>query len=206
VLSIQVGLHRSEVQGLVKKLDEVNEKFNVEQIKCEISDTERLKVQKNVEELCRAKEECYNVAMECCNKLKNSIAKVGAFSTEENFIRGDPNGVIQWIGGEVEAFDKIINDRGDLCAFAGPRGVVSLLKKVRCEHAKAVVPPGFSVSANDIKNPSAEATALSGKFYSEVWLRGGQEIADEAIRRNEESHVALNRRERLKQLQSLKDL
>jgi hypothetical protein len=39
--------------------------------------------------------ECYNVAMECCNKLKNSFTKVGAFSTEQNFIRGDPNGVIQ---------------------------------------------------------------------------------------------------------------
>jgi hypothetical protein len=48
------------------------------------------------------------------------------------------------------------------------------------------------ISANDIKNPSTEATALSGKFYSEVWLKGGREIADEAIRKNEkESHTAL---------------
>jgi hypothetical protein len=37
-LSIQVGLHRSEVQGLEKKLDEVTENFNVEQTKREISD------------------------------------------------------------------------------------------------------------------------------------------------------------------------
>jgi alanine racemase len=29
-LSIQVGLHRSEVQGLEKKLDEITESFNVE--------------------------------------------------------------------------------------------------------------------------------------------------------------------------------
>jgi hypothetical protein len=50
-LSIQVGLHRSEIQGLEKKLDEVSENFNVEQTKHEISDTERLRVQKNVEEL-----------------------------------------------------------------------------------------------------------------------------------------------------------
>jgi alanine racemase len=70
-LSIQVGLHRSEVQGLEKKLDEITEDFNVEQTKHEISDTERLRVQKNVEELRQTKEECYNVAIECCNKLKN---------------------------------------------------------------------------------------------------------------------------------------
>jgi hypothetical protein len=55
-----------------------------------------------------------------------------------------------------------------------------------------VVQPGFSISTNDIKNPSAEVAALSGKFYSEVWLKGGQEITDEAIRKIEkESQDAL---------------
>jgi hypothetical protein len=45
---------------------------------------------------------------------------------------------------------------------------------------------------SDIKDPSAKAIALSGKFYSEVWLEGGQEIGDQAIRKNEkESHTAL---------------
>jgi hypothetical protein len=43
-LSIQVGLHRSKVEGLEKKLDEVTENFNVEQAKHEISDTESLAV------------------------------------------------------------------------------------------------------------------------------------------------------------------
>ena len=62
---------------------------------------------------------------------------------------------------------------------------MSVLEKVGCEHAMAVVQPGFSLSANDIKDPSAEATALGGKIYSKVWLKGGQEIADEAIRKNE---------------------
>jgi hypothetical protein len=48
------------------------------------------------------------------------------------------------------------------------------------------------VSASDIKDPSAEVIALSGKFYSEVWLAGGREIEDEAIRQNEkEYHTAL---------------
>jgi DNA mismatch repair ATPase MutS len=94
-LSVQVGLHRSEVQGLEKKLDEITENFNVEEAKREISDTERLRVQKNVEEFRQAKEECYNIAMECCSKLKKSFAKIGAFSMEQNFIRGDPDRVIR---------------------------------------------------------------------------------------------------------------
>jgi hypothetical protein len=199
-LSVEVGLHRSQVQGLEKKLDEVTENFNVEQTKHEISDTERLRVQKNIEELRRAKEECYNVATKCCNKLKNNFAKVGAFSTEQNFIHGDPDGVIWWIGSEAEAFDKILSDRGDFCAFVGARGAVSVLEKVDCEHAKDIVQPEFSVSANDVKNPSAEAAALSGNFYSEVWLGGDREIVDEAIRKNEEeSHTTLEEARKAKE-------
>jgi hypothetical protein len=50
-LSIQVGLHRSEVAGLEKKLDEVTENFNMEQSKHEISNIEWMRIQKNVEEL-----------------------------------------------------------------------------------------------------------------------------------------------------------
>jgi uncharacterized protein HemX len=65
-----VGLHRSEVSELEKKLDEVIENFNVEQSKRETFDTERSRVQKNVEELRQAKEECYNVSMQCPDKLK----------------------------------------------------------------------------------------------------------------------------------------
>ena len=58
-----------------------------------------------------------------------------------------------------------------------------------------MVQPRFSILANDIKNPSAEASTLSGKFYSKVWLKGGRDIADEAIRKNKkESHDALEER------------
>jgi transcriptional regulatory protein LevR len=81
-LSTQVELHRYKVQELEKKLDEVTGNFNVELTKREISYLERLRVQKNVEELRQAKEEWYNVATECAKNLKNSFAKVGAFSSE----------------------------------------------------------------------------------------------------------------------------
>jgi hypothetical protein len=103
-----VGLHISEVAGLEKKLGEVTESFNVEQLNREISDTERLRVQRNVEELRQAKEECYNVATQCSNRLKNAFISVGAFSAERNFICGDPEGVIKWIESEVEAFNEVL--------------------------------------------------------------------------------------------------
>ena len=67
--------------------------------------------------------------MDCAKRLKDSFAKVGAYSSEQKFIWGDPEGVIQWIGGEVEAFEEILSDRGDICAFACARGVAAVLEK-----------------------------------------------------------------------------
>ena len=44
---------------------------------------------------------------------------------------------------------------------------------------------------DDTKDPSAEASTLGGRFYSDVWMKGGREMADEVIRKNEkESHDA----------------
>jgi hypothetical protein len=146
----------------------VIETFEVEKVKHEISETERNRVQKNIEELRQSKEECFSISMQCYNKLKSAFAKVGAFPTEQNFICGDPEGVVRSIEGEVEAFDEVLTGRGNFCAFVGARGAVSLLKKASCEHVKVVIQSEFTVSADDIKEPAVEAIALSGKFYSEV--------------------------------------
>jgi hypothetical protein len=97
-------------------------------------------------------------------EAKNSFARVGAYSSEQKFIHGDPEGVIQWIGEEVEAFDEILSDRGDFCAFAGARGVVAILEKAGCEHVKAAAQPESIFSADDTKDPSAEASFLGGRF------------------------------------------
>jgi hypothetical protein len=67
---------------------------------------------------------------------------------------------------------------------------VSLLEKAGCEHAKVVIQLDFVVSAEDVKEPSAEAVSLGGKFYSEIWLNGGREIADEAIKQVEEEVIS----------------
>jgi hypothetical protein len=117
--------------------------------------------------------------------LKNSFAKVGAYSSEENFIWGDPKGVIEWISEEAEAFEEILNDRGDICSFSGARGVAAILKKAGCEHVKAVAQVEAAFSVDDTKDPSTEATLVGGKFYSDVWVNGGRELANEIIKKNE---------------------
>jgi hypothetical protein len=118
-------------------------------------------------------------------KLKTSFSKVGAYSSEENFIRGDPEGVIEWISGEAEAFEEILNDRGDICAFSGARGIVAILEKAGCDHVKAIAQAEAAFSIDDTKDPSAEATLVGGKFYSDVWVNGGRELANEIIKKNE---------------------
>jgi hypothetical protein len=129
--------------------------------------------------------------LDCAKKLKGSFAKVGAYSSEQKFIRGDPEGIIEWIGEEGEAFEEILSDRGDFCAFASARGVAAVLEKNGCEHVKAAAQAETVFSIDNAKEPSAEATLISGKFYSDVWMKGGREIADEAIKKNEkESHDA----------------
>ena len=65
-----------------------------------------------------------------------------------------------------------------------------LLEKAGCERAKAVIQPNFVISANDIKKPSAEAIAFGEKFYSEVWLNNGRDIANEAIKQSEEEVIS----------------
>ena len=54
-------------------------------------------------------------------------------------------------------------------AFNGARGAVSLLEKAGCEHAKVVMQPDFSVSANDIKEPSADGQKFLLRSVDERW-------------------------------------
>jgi chromosome segregation ATPase len=78
-LSAQTEAHKAKIEDLKKKLAEINENFEVAKAKQEISEMERSRVQKNVEELRDSKERCYETSLECAKKLKNSFAKVGAY-------------------------------------------------------------------------------------------------------------------------------
>jgi hypothetical protein len=118
-------------------------------------------------------------------KLKISFAKVDAYSAKENFIRGDPEGVVEWISGEAEAFEKILSDRGDVCTFSGARGIPAILEKARCDHIKAITQAEATFSVDDTKDPSAEATLIGGKFYNDVWVNGGRELDHEIIKKSE---------------------
>jgi hypothetical protein len=183
----QSEVHKAEVENLQKKLAEANENFKLAKVKQEISEWSNARLEKNIEELHESKERCFEKSLDCVRKLKTSFAKVGAYSSEEKFIRGDPEGVIDWIGEEAEAFEEILSGRGDICAFAGARGVAAILEKASCDHVKAVAQTEAAFSTDDTKDPSTEPTLVGGKFYSDVWMNGGREMANEIIKKNEKN-------------------
>jgi len=123
--------------------------------------------------------------MEGVKKIKTSFASVGAFSSEENFSRGDPEGPIEWNSHEAEAFEEILSSRGDICAFSGARGIATVLEKKGCEYVKSLAQSEAALSSEDIKDPSAEASMVGGKFFTDIWDNGGREMAQEIIQRSE---------------------
>jgi hypothetical protein len=187
----QSEAHKAEVVDLRKKLAEANENFEVAKASREISEWSNTRLEKNVEELRESKERCFEKSLDCVRKLKTRFARVGAYSSEENFIRGDPEGVIDWIRGEAEAFEEILSNRGDICAFISARGIAAILEKAGCDHVKAVAQTEAAFSTDDMRDPSAEATLVGGKFYSDIWVNGGRELANKIIKKNEkETHDA----------------
>jgi hypothetical protein len=172
----------------------------VAKAKQEISEWTIARLQKNVDELRESKERYYEKSLDCAKKLKDSLAKVGAYSSEQKFIRGDPEGIIEWIDEEAEAFEEILSDRGDFCAFAGARGVATILEKSSYEHVKAATQTEAIFTMDNMKDPSVGTTLMGGKFYSNVWMKGGRELDDEAIKKNEkETHEAREEAKRAKE-------
>jgi hypothetical protein len=187
----QSEIYKVEIEDLWKKLAVANENFAVAKASQEISEWSKTRLEKNAEELHESKERCFKKSLDCVKKLKTSFAKVGAYSSEENFIREDPKGVIDWISEKAEAFEEILSDRGDICAFSGARGIAAILEKASCDHVKATAQAEAAFSIDDTKDPSAEATLVGKKIYSDVWLNGGRDLANGIIKKNEkETHEA----------------
>jgi hypothetical protein len=164
----QAEAQKIETEDLWRQLAEAKEKCALAEANREINEYWKNYLEKNVEELRTSKVRCFEKSLDCVKKIKGSFANVGAYSTEENFIRGDPEGVIEWISGEAETFEEILSDRGDVCAFSCARGILAILEKAGCYHIKTMAQTEAAFSINDTKDPSAEATLMGGKFFNDV--------------------------------------
>jgi Ribonuclease G/E len=102
---VQAEAKKSEIEDLRKQLAEAKLKCVVAEADRDASEYWKNYFEKTVVELRASKEKCFEKSMECVKKIKTSFANVGTYSNEDNFIRGDPEGVIEWISSEAEAFE-----------------------------------------------------------------------------------------------------
>jgi hypothetical protein len=49
------------------------------------------------------------------------------------------------------------------------------------------------LSSEDIKDPSAEASMVSEKFFTDIWDNGGREMAQEIIQKSEKASMMLEK-------------
>jgi hypothetical protein len=177
----QSETQKIEIEDIRKQLAETKEKCAVAEAKREISEQWTNYLERNIEELRISKERCFEKSVECVKKIKTSFANVDAYSSEDNFVRGDPEGPIEWISNEAEAFEEILSDRGDVCAFSG----ASILEKAGCEHVKILAQAEAAFSVDGTKDLSAEASLIGGKFFTDIWENGGRGMAHEIIKKSE---------------------
>jgi hypothetical protein len=157
------------------KIEDLRKQLGEEKLKCAIAEADRDASdywknhwEKTAVELRFSKERCYEKSVACVQKIKTSFANIGAYSNEDNFVLGDPEGPIEWINGEAEAFEEVLSGRGDVCAFTGARGIAAILEKAGCEHVKILAQAEAAFSIEDTKDPSVEASLVGGKFFTDI--------------------------------------
>ena len=90
----QAEAQKSEIEDLRKQLAKAKENCALAESNLEIREYWKNHLDKNVEELRTSKERCFEKSLDCVKKIKASFTKVGAYSAEENFIRGDPKALL----------------------------------------------------------------------------------------------------------------
>jgi hypothetical protein len=181
----QSETQKREIENLRKQLAEEKLKCGVAEVDRDASEYWKNHWEKTAVELRSFKERCYEKSMACVEKIKTSFANIGAYSNEDNFVVGDPEGPIEWIKGEAEAFEEVLSGRGDVYAFSGGRGIAAILEKAGCEHVKVLAQSEAALYVEDTKDPSAEASLIGGKFFTDIWENDGREVAHEIIKKSE---------------------
>jgi hypothetical protein len=117
----------------------------------------------------------------CVQRLKGIFSSVGASSDEIAPSAEDISDTFKHIENEVDALDEVITGHGNFCALLASRGTAAVFLKAGCTHAKTVNKSTFSLSMSDLINIPSEARSMKNRFITQIWVKGGRELArDEA--------------------------
>jgi hypothetical protein len=146
--------------------------------------TIKVEAEKNLklsEALKALKNKCFNFAAQCTARLKTIFISVGATSKEASLSTEDIPEALECIEKEVDILDEVITGHSDFCALVASHGMAAAFIKARCNHARAVNRPNFSLSPNDLIDIPPEARSIGNRFITQIWAKGVRELArDEA--------------------------
>jgi phage-related tail fiber protein len=189
--SAEVSLAKAQVQNkkLGKELvdaqtllEETSSRFNRESKALKM--TLKVEAEKNTklsEALRALKERCFNFASQRTTRLKSIFNSVGAASEEASFSVEDIPGALECIEKEVDVLDEVITGHGDFCALVDSHGTTAAFINVGCNHARAFNRPNFSLSSSDLVDVPAEARNIGNMFITQIWAKGGRELAGDEV-------------------------
>ena len=126
---------------------------------------------------------CTDFATRCVNRLKGIFNSVGATSKEIAPSPEDIPKAFEHIENEVEALDEVIAGHRDFCTLLASRGTAAAFMKAGCTHAKTVNKPTFILSTSDLVDIPAEAQSIGNRFITQIWAKGGRELAGDEARK-----------------------
>jgi hypothetical protein len=129
------------------------------------------------EALRALKERCFSCASQCTTRLKSIFNSVRATSKEASFSAKDIPAALECVEKEVDVLDEVITDHGDFCALVASCGKAAALIKAECNHARTINRPNFSLSSLDLVDVPAEARSIGNTFITQIWAKGGRELA-----------------------------
>jgi hypothetical protein len=133
--------------------------------------TLKVEAKKNLklsEALRTLKEKCFNFTSQCTARLKSIFNSVRAASEEASLSAEDVPGALECIEKEVDVLDELITGHGDFYALVASRGTAAAFIKARCNHARAVNRPNFSLSPSDLVDIPAEARSIGNRFITQI--------------------------------------
>jgi hypothetical protein len=161
-------------------LKEKLERFEQERTKSEAEAEKNTKLQESLKDL---QNKCSEFATRCVHRLKGIFSSVGASSEEIAPSAEDIPKAFEHIENEVDALDEVITGHGDLCALLASRGTSATFLKAGCTHAKVVNKPNFSLSPSNLPNIPGEARSNGNRFITQIWAKGGRELARDEARK-----------------------
>jgi hypothetical protein len=149
------------------------------QAKYKIEADKNTKLQESLRDL---RNKCLKFASRCVQRLKGVFSSVGASPKEIAPTAENILDTFKHIENEVDALEKVITGHGDFCVLLASCGTAAAFFKAGCTHAKKVNKPNFSLSPSDLVNIPGEARSIRNRFITQIWAKGGRELAGEEAR------------------------